>query len=249
MAKKTLLEIVQEILNDMDSDEVTDIDDTVEAQQVASIVESSYFDIIGTRNWPHLRKLIQLDAGGDLTKPNYLRLPDRLKELVTIRYDKRKITDTTSSYRDLKYIYPDEFLKLIEGRRTDNTDVTVVTDFTGAELSIINNRAPEYWTSFDDVYIVTDSYDSAIDNTLKKSKTQCVAYIEPVWERDNDAVPDLPSEAFTNLIEEAKSTAFFVLKQMANQKAEQKAARHSRWLSRKAWKAKGGVRYDDYGRK
>jgi len=36
---------------------------------------------------------------------------------------------------------------------------------------------------------------------------------------------------------------------MANQKAEQKAGRQQRWLSRKAWRAKGGILYENYGRK
>lgn len=42
MAKRTLLDIVQEILNDMDSDEVTSINDTIESLQVANIVRSCY---------------------------------------------------------------------------------------------------------------------------------------------------------------------------------------------------------------
>ena len=49
--KYTLLEIVQEILSDMDSDEVNSIDDTVESQQVASIVRSAYMAIMSNRNW------------------------------------------------------------------------------------------------------------------------------------------------------------------------------------------------------
>lgn len=247
--KKTLLEIVQEILNDMDSDEVTSIDDTIEAQQVASIVQSCYYDIINTRNWPHIRKLIQLEASGDTNYPNYLRSPSNLKELVVLRYDKQKVGDTTTKYEEIKYLYPDQFLQLISGRASDASNVRTVNDFSGVELKIFNDTAPTYWTSFDDDYIVTDSYNNVLDTTLKKSKTQCVAYLVPTWDRSDDAYPDLPDEAFTSLIEESKSTAFFVLKQMSNQKAEQKAARHSRWLSRKAWRTKGGVRYENYGRK
>ena len=249
MAKKTVLEIVQEILSDMSSDEVLDIDDTIEAQQVATILESTFFDILGTRNWPHMRKLVQLEASGSTDYPNYLVLPERLKELVTIRYDKRKLGDTASRYEDLKYVYPDEFLRMTSQRKSDADNVVVVVDASGVELNIFNDKAPMYWTSFDDLNIVTDAWDVAVDTTLKKSKTQCVAYIIPEWDRANDAIPDLPLEAYVAFIEEAKSTCFYQLKQMANQKSEQKASRHNRWLSRKAWRAKGGVRYDNYGRK
>lgn len=247
--KRTLLEIVQEILNDMDSDEVNSIDDTIEAQQVASIVRATFFEIINRRLWPHTYRLFQLESSGDLSLPNYLKLPVRLQELKEIRYDKSKLDSTSSLYEKIRYIYPDEFLRYTSGRKSDDPKVTVVTDPNGPELKIFNSIAPQYWTSFDDQYIVCDSFDKSVDDTLKKIKTQCLAYIIPEWEHNNDAVPDLPDEAFTNLIEEAKSVAFYELKQMTNEKAEQKATRHSRWLARKAWRAHGGVRYPNYGRK
>ena len=69
--KKTLLEIVQNILNEMDSDEINSIDETVEASQVAQIVRSCYDEIISRDNWPHLKKMVQLEASDDITKPNY----------------------------------------------------------------------------------------------------------------------------------------------------------------------------------
>ena len=62
MAKKTLLEIVQEILTDMVSDEVNSIDDTVESQTVASIVRSVYESMMANRNWPHTKQLVQTEA-------------------------------------------------------------------------------------------------------------------------------------------------------------------------------------------
>ncbi len=46
--KYTLLEIVQEILSDMDSDEVNSIDDTTESEQVATIVKSTYLSMMLT---------------------------------------------------------------------------------------------------------------------------------------------------------------------------------------------------------
>ena len=82
-----------------------------------------------------------------------------------------------------------------------------------------------------------------------KSKTQSLCYVETEFLQEDSFIPNLPDEAFSLLQEEAKSTAFMALKQMANQKAEMKAARQQRWLSRKAWKAHGGIQYDDYGRK
>ena len=245
--KKTLYEIVDDILNEMDADKVNSITDTVESEQVAQIVKSCYYEMMSNRNWPHLRKLIQLDALGDTNKPNYLKAPDELKEMEFFKYETQKAGETVPQLNDVKFKHPDDFLRMISTRTGDS--VVPVTDFSGSKLLIYNDRAPQYWTSFDDEHIVTDSWDSVVDSTLKKSKTQCLAYMYPTWTHEDTFVPDLPASAFSALTEEAKSTAFLVLKQMANQKAEQKAGRQQRWLSRKAWQVQGGIRFPDYGRK
>jgi hypothetical protein len=249
MTKRTVLQIVQDILSDMDSDEVNSIDDTIEAQQVAQIIETCYYEMLGNRNWPHLRKVIQLESSIDLAKPNYMKLPENLKELSFFKYETQKTDETKITLSDVLYKQPHDFLHYISHRNSDNDNIIVVTDFGGSKLLVQNDKAPNYWTSFDDTYIVTDSYDAAVDDTLKTDKSQALAYIIPEFERINEFVPDLPIDAFPALIEEAKSTAFFVLKQMANTKAEQKAARQQRWLSRKSWRAEGGIKYEDYGRK
>lgn len=249
MAKMTLLEMVQDILNDMDADEVNSINDTVEAAQVAQIIKTCYFEMMSNRNWPHMKNLVQLPSAGDTTKPNYLKLPDNLKQMEFLKYECRKEVTDKSEMKALEFKEPDDFLRYISQRNSLNTNIQTVTDFSGVSLLIQNDKAPTYWTSFDDVYIVTDSYDSSLDTTLQESKTQCLAYLYPSWTKQDSFIPDLPIEAFPALLEESKSTAFITLKQMVNQKAEQKASRQQRWLSRKAWRSHGGVRYQDYGRK
>lgn len=248
--KRTLIDIVREILSEMDSDDVNALGDTVESIQVASIVRSCYFEIIANRNWPHLRKLLQLEHSGDPNRPTHLKVPENIKELVFFKYNKFKGNSTvTSLFGDVTYKYPDEFLRLVSGRSFNSAHTIQIADFSGTSLLILDNVAPTYWTSFDDSYIVCDSYDKAVDDTLQKHKTQALMYIHPTWIHTEDAIPDLPAEAFPALVEEAKSTAFLTLKQMANDKAEQKARRQERWLARKAWQTHGGVRYDNYGRK
>lgn len=232
----------------MDSDEISSLDDTIEAQQVATIIKNCYFEMINNRNWPHLKKLIQLDAVNDLAKPNYLRLPNETKELLYVSYDAAKDGETALKYVPVRFLHADEFIRYTRTRNSDNANVTTVEDFSGTSLLILNDKAPQFWTTFDDLHIVFDSWDKVKDDTLKQSRNQCAAYMEPTWQHTNDAIPDLPSEAFSALEEEAKSVCFFTLKQMVNSKAEQKSARQQRWLSRKAWRAQGGVRYDDYGR-
>lgn len=249
MAKMTLLEIVQSVLNDMDSDTVNSIDDTVESQQVASIVKDVYREMISNRNWPHLRRMTQLESVNDLSKPNYLKLPEGTKELVWFRYDKHKIYNDRLVYEDVRYKEPDAFLRMTHGRNSNNENVETITDFSGVSFLVYTNQPPMYWTTFDDLYIVCDSYDASVDDTLKESKSQALAYIETPWEGLNDSIPDLPSEAFSALLAEVKSLAFFTLKQMINTKAETTSQRQQRWLSRKAWSAEGGIKFANYGRK
>lgn len=244
----TLLEIVSDILNDLDADFVNSINETVESQQVAQIIKSCYNEMMSNRDWPHLRQLGQLEASGDTAKPTHMRLADGVKKLEWIKYDKKKLGETRLLYQDVRYLYPDEFLEITNSRNSDNDNVLLVSDFSLTPILVFDNAPPSYWTSFDDEWVVFDSYQADVEDTLQKAKTQVLWVKEPSWVHLDAAIPDLPEEAFAALIEESKSTAFFTLKQMMNQKAEQKANRQNRWLSRKAWKAKGGVRYDNYGR-
>jgi hypothetical protein len=192
---------------------------------------------------------MQLESLADTAKPNYLKIPDNVKELISFKYDKISVAVPKIALQDIRYKEPDVFLRYVSARDSTLSSVSTISDFSGSKLLIVNDEAPAFWTSFDDSYIVTDSYDSAVDSTLQTSKTQCLCYYEPTWSAVDTFIPDLPMEAFPGLLEEAKSTAFLSLKQVANQKAEQKAGRQARWLARKAWRAKGGIQYDDYGRK
>lgn len=246
--KMTLLELVQDILNDMDGDEVNSIDDTFESQQVAQIVKSTYFAMISNRNWPHTRQAIQIAPSGDDALPTHMTVQQEIKELCFINYNKVKSGETRKVYQPVRYLEPDDFLRVTNRRNNDNSDIDVITDPTGVELLVKNDLAPTYYTSFDDIALVFDSYDNTVDSTLQESKVQAQAYVMPTWSPVDDHIPFLPSEAFTALLEEAKSKAMFKLKQVTDIKAEQEATRQQRWLSRKARRVNGGVKYPNYGR-
>lgn len=246
--KLTLLDIVIDILNDLDSDEVDSIDDTTEASQIAQIVKSTYFAMISNRDWPHLRRGVKMEASGLLSKPTHMRLPDNVKRMSFVHYNKAALGETRRKYLPLKWVESDEFLRMTNARNDDADNIDVITDYSGIELLIRNDKAPEYYTSFDDNNIVCDSYDKAVEDTLQQSKTQAQGYVNPEWVMQDDFIPDLPEEAFTLLQEEAKSRASMKLKQMPDQKAEQEAGRQNRWLSRSNWRVKGGIQYPSYGR-
>jgi len=246
--KRTLLDMVGEILSDLDSDEVESIDDTVESEQVVLILKSTYYAMMSNRDWPHLRRSIQISSLGDTSKPTHMKIQDGVKELCFLKYNKEKSGATKKDYGSVEYLQPDHFLHKTNQADSSAPDVTVVTDGGGIEVLIKNNTAPTYYTSFDDEYVVFDSYDSAVDTTLQESKIQAMAYVMPAWSSADDFIPDLPDNAFTALVEEAKSKAALRLAQKADEKAEQEAGRQNRWLARNARRINGGIQYPNYGR-
>lgn len=246
--KKTLLELVQDILNDMDSDEVNSIDDTVESAQVAQIVRSTYEAMMSNRNWPHQKRLLTLVPSTDLAQPTHVTMQEEVKEMVSVRYNAAKAGQTRLYYQPVHYLDPDNFLRYSNGRNTDDANIDVIYDSTDVPLLIRNDQPPKYFTSFNDNVLVFDSYDKAVDDTIQASKIQATAYIMLEWTHADDFIPNLPAEAFTALLEEAKSRCFVKLKQQSDPTAATEARRQQAWLSRKAWRAAGGVKLPNYGR-
>lgn len=247
MRRMTLLEIVQDVLSDMDSDEVNSITDTIESMQVANIVRSVYEHIMDTRDWPHLYTLYSLDASGDIDLPTTLILPEDVEELSWFKYNKKKITDPNDKYEDVKYLTPKEFIDLSSKRNSSDANTTVVS-ISGVNINVLNNVSPTYYTSFDNDTIICDSYDSDVEDTLQESKTQAFGKRLPVFILEDSFIPDIPTNSFTYFVNESKSAASLKLKQAPDQKAEQYSITGRRKMSQEAWRVSNGVTLPDYGR-
>lgn len=248
--KMTLLEMVQNILAALTSDEVNDIDDTVESNQVVEIIKTSFLDMVSNRNWAGQRRLLQITPSGDSTIPTHMTLVEPIKEMCFVNYNKTKPTDNGRIiFEKVKYLEPEAFLRTLNARNNLDSNITTVIDpYSLVPLLIHNDIAPTYYTSFDDTTLIFDAWESQLENTLQASKIQAVAYLMPVFQYDNNWIPELPDEAFLALTENAKSRAFLELKQQENPKAEQTFKKQQSWLSRKNWRAAGGVQYPNYGR-
>lgn len=250
MAKMTLLEIVQDILNDMDSDNVSDIAETVESEQVASIVRRTYFNLMDELDLPHTAGLVKLTASGTTARPTHMSMPDNISKLLWVKYDVREAVSDPIAYRTIKYMEPYDFITMLSSRdSTDTTNVQSVSDPSGVTLLIGKVNAPSYWTSLDDETIIFDSYDSALDSTLQNSKTLCHAYLRPTWTHTNAAIPDLPENLFSLLVAEARASCFALLKGQPNPKAELTARRFRIRSQRNRWRENGELHTPDYGRK
>lgn len=249
MAKMTLLEMVQDIMSDMDSDEVNSINDTQESLQVAQILKSTYYNIIDGRDMPFLYELFQLNPSGDSTKPTHMKLPDDIIDLKYIKYNCRKLNDTKDYYKEIKYVTPEDFMDIVDRRDSSDSKITVVTDTTGITFNIYNDRGPTYFTSFDDENLVFDAWDSVQTNTLVANKTKAQGKRSVTFTISDTFTPDLPVQMFTYLLAEAKSNCFLTLKQMPNPKAEQTSISQKRRMSQEAWRIRNGITFGNYGRK
>ena len=246
----TLLEMVVDILSDSGSDVINSISDTEEAQQVAQILKSTYYEMMAKKNWPHLRKLTQLDTLSDPTLPNVMQVPAETKEIVSIAYDAIKLNDTKSDMATVYYLPPDEFLAQVNTRDSSKDEIDTITINDGAKLLIYNDRAATCWTSFDEFNIIFDSYNSDVDVFMLNEKSQVILFkTGDVWLSDDSFTPNLPAEFFPALLAEAKSIAFYVLKQELNEKAEQQSKRQQVAMATKGNVVGIDTSYEGFGRK
>lgn len=209
MARKTLLEMTQNILSAMDSDEVNSIGDTVESLQVAEVIRETYDDITVGIDIPGRAGLIKLDASTDTAYPTHMTLPANVERLEWVRYNNEEV----------EYLAPNVFIDLVIKRESSDSVDTV------DGLYIYNDRDPKYYTSFDDETLVFDAYDSTAGSTLLQSNTLCWGQRSLEFRLEDDFIPALPVEMFPRLLSEAKAVCFINFKQVANSKEEQRARR------------------------
>lgn len=221
----TLLDLVQRVLSAMNHDSVNSISDTVESQQIADEARNVYYDLMDRADWPHLIDLMPLEALGNTSKPNFLKIPEDVVRIDDVRYEVTLSGITNRHFDSITYLSPQEFLDQIIPRNTDNTNVDVITNDNGVPLFIINDERPHWWTSFDDEEIVFDSYDSAVDTTLQASKSLILAKKIPTWTNSDTFIPDMPDQMFSTFVAEVTASAFTYWKQGASVKDEQRAAR------------------------
>lgn len=243
--KKTLLQIVQGILSDLDSEDVNSLSDTVEAQQIASVVEDTFYNIVATRTIPEHHSLIKLTALSDSNFPTHFQYPENTKGISQIWYDTS--TDDSYAYSKIKYVSPKEFISLTDGREGDYE--LVGDKVAGTQLRIGNTKMPSFYTSFDDQYLVMDSYDSTVDTTLQTGKIRAMGYTIPVFSQEDSYVPDLDAEMFPYLINESKSVCFSLFKGGIDPKIDQAARRQKNWAQNDMYKTTQANKRPMYGRR
>src|SRR6266436_5033378 len=280
MAQQTLLNMVQNILSAMSSDEVNSIGDTVESMQVAQIIQNKYYDIMARGDLTLDLQLFQLNPSDNSSFPVSMSLPTGVSRIDWLKYYNTNPLDNTQNSQfgsfshdlntDLKtvgsgptvppgYAYVqitpiDYFLEI-----TDRLDLTQnnVKSYLFKEggnnfiFKYFTDRQPRMCTIIGNQFVVFDSFDKTQDGTLQASKTEAYGQILPTFLLQDNFVPVLDDLQFPLLLNESKSLAFYELKQMAHQKADQEIQRQ--WTVTQKTKSKSNKpsyfdQLDDYAR-
>lgn len=255
--KYTLLEMTQNVLSSMGSDQVNSITDTDEAQQVALIAKTVFYDMASELNLPEHHTLFELQASLDADKPTLMYRPDTAHNVMWLKYNVATADDPTDNFRLLTYLPADEFFNWIHNLKTTEDNVisfehTVNTDDT-LTFFARNDIAPTYYTTFDDSTVVFDAYDSEVDATLQKTKTLAFGGRASVFTMADNFIPPLDEQQFALYYNEVKSLAWMELKEIPHGKAEQAAKRQRAALQRNkdafGTKKTAFDRLPNYGRK
>jgi hypothetical protein len=238
--KLTMLQVVQKTLEALNLDEVNSISDSPDAEQVAQIAQDSAYDLLNQSEWPFSIRYTQLESIADSDRPNYLRIPDEVTRIDFVRYDKTDPGNQDSEGTDLveipqiDWLPPEEFLEMTLLRNSQTEAIVPITDFNGTQHLIYNDRGPDYWTSFDDQYVVFDAVNLDLESTLQGNKSQAhVKWIQDIIIDDSFQL-DAPAHFFSTWLADVKSTAFVYMKQEASPKDEQRARRGLSVLRRNA---------------
>lgn len=228
MHKMTLLEMTQNILSSMNSDEVNSISDTVESLQVAEEIRNTFRELYSNRDIAEFEGIVNLQAVGDASVPNRLVLPSNVLHVKWIMYKDFR-TNSANKFHYVDYLPPEEFIKRIVemdmGASTPYVDVPLLST-SPVTYSIKADSHPHFYTVLDDdTTLIFDSYDADEEDFLTSSNAIGWGVMSREFELVDEFIPPIDANLFPHLLAEAKSACFINIKEVANSKEEQRARR------------------------
>jgi hypothetical protein len=138
------------------------------------------------------------------------------------------INNSPPGYKYLDIVPVDYFLNITN--RFDITQNNVLSyvfnqDNETYSFRYRNDHTPSLATVISNSFVLFDSYDSTQDITLQASKTLAYGQWVPNFTLSDSFVPQLDDQQFPLLLNEAKSLAFYELKQQTHLKADQEIQR------------------------
>jgi hypothetical protein len=251
---RTVLQLIQSILNDMDSEPINALGETLESEQVASILSDTFQDIVYTEDLPEHREILKLTAASDTAAPTEFSYADNVIRIHRVWYDTQDnvtATDANRVYLEVVWCDPLDFIDRMDSVGSSGTDYdTILENSSGTTLRIINNQHPSFYTSFDNKTIVMNSYNSAYDTTLQASKVRAYGAVVPTIDvTDGAHVVDLSPAHTQYLLRESTSRCFETLKGGTTPKMEQNTRRVRFYLQNDRYRTVRDNARNDYGRR
>lgn len=240
---KTYLELVKDITLEVTGKVIYTQLETRESEAITQIVEDSYYEILDSRDWPYFLKFFTLTetAAGTPTK---MTIPSTVKNIKYLKYNNIPFGGTVDDYKLVKFLEPQRFMNVLDARTTGS--IASWTDTDGIKYKVFDDAAPTYYTSPDEQTIIFDSYDSAVDTFLTTAKSQAYGMKFSSVTVDDDFVFDLPPEAFSLLLAEAKAKSFRIVNKEVNAQAELYAQAQRAKFQEKPWKLRDNFDIRDF---
>lgn len=225
MPKYTMLEMVQRVGRSINADEISTLHETIEADDIQTILMDMLDDVLIRQDWEFLKdRPVQLAAGADVIS---LAIPATVSKIQKVKYETLSQVGGIPTYRTLAYLPAEQFIDKLQRNNPAEAGVDTVT-VSGVPLYPNNNRAPRFWTSFDELNVYFDSYEATVDASgidATKSAAIVTVYADLTGFDDPNWVAPIPEKMFTLWYQEAVAEASVKLRQFQDPRAERRAKR------------------------
>ena len=231
--KYTLLSIIQKVGSEIKSDEITELDETIEAIDIRNEVQNTFDDLMSTWEWEFLKHrprqldVSVLDAEAEPPTREVIRLalPPDVKHIEKLMYNATVSSGADPVFKNLQYLAPAEFHELVLKRKLDsNIEEYDVGD--GVRVRVYNDREPSYFTSYDEASVVFDSYLKTEDaDGIDPTKTAVIATITMVSGDGATWTPAVPEYIHNLWFQESVSRCSAQVRGVENARFERQARR------------------------
>ena len=220
MAKRTILQLVSQLGEGIESDEIESLNETIEASDIANILEQTYKEILNRKTWEfmkgHIRQLEASTLGA-----NVLAIPADV-----LRIDKITYKDSNGFFVDVTYLSAEAFMMIVQARNTANDNTIAIVNAAGVSINVRTDATPLYWTSFDEATVTFDAYDTALGIENLPTDSVIISDVMPITDfTDPLAVLNIPERMETLVFNEALVVCNYRLRQTADPRAERVARR------------------------
>jgi|LGOV01.1.fsa_nt_gb hypothetical protein len=245
--KRTILKLVQDLGEGINTDEIDSLDETEEVVRIVNILKQTVQEILDRKTWEFMKdKVRQLDdrlPGSN--QLNTLLIPDDVTRIECLKYK-----DDNGKFYEVTYMQACDFVAMLQSRTETEDDINAIINADGVALNTRTTVPPGYWTSFDEETITFDSYNAASGNGNLIADSVIIADVMPVTDfTDPDAVLNIPERMETLVFNEALVTCNYRLRQTADPRADRVARRQGISLRENEHKTKIDNQEKTYGRR